>query len=116
MRFNTDTFDAAGEVDTTFINSNIPGPVTSIDLDINGKIIVSYNNQNVGTVQTYVRLNSDGSIDETFNIQNFVTDLNRRNTTSFIYKSNNGGYFLRGELNDFENGNSVPSFIKLKGC
>ena len=116
LRFNTDTLDAAGEVDTTFINSNIPGPVTSIDLDINGKIIVSYNNQNVGTVQTYVRLNSDGSIDETFNIQNFVTDLSRLNTTNFIYKSNNGGYFLRGELNDFENGNSVPSFIKLKGC
>ena len=116
LRYDTNGDGGFGIVDTNFVNPDIKGPVTSISLDSDGKIIVSYNNTDTGTVQTYVRLNSDGSVDETFNVQNFVADPGRPITTNFIYKSNNGGYFLRGSLNDFENGNQAPSFIKLKGC
>lgn len=116
LRYDINLDGGFGNVDESFINPNIEGPVTSISLDSDGKILVSYNNPDTGTVQTYVRLNSDGSVDNTFNIQNFVADPGRPITTNFIYKSNNGGYFLRGALNDFESGSQVPSFIKLKGC
>jgi len=103
-----------GDVDTTFINPNIPGPVTSIDLDSDGKILISFNPNDNGDTQLYMRLNSDGSIDNSFNVEKIIND--GRVSTSFIYKSSNGGYFLKGVLNKFENGNDVPSFIKLKGC
>ena len=103
-------------IDNTFIDPNLPGPVRSIDLDVDGKILVSYGVEQGNIVTTvYARLNPDGSIDDSFNTTNFIST--GRASGEFIYKSSNGGYFLRGAgITKLESGESIPSFIKLKGC
>lgn len=116
LRFNTITPNDQGEVDTSFIPTPIPGPVLSIELDNDGKILISYFIQTPSAVTTlYMRLNSDGSIDNNFESVNFITQ--GRISGDFIYKSLNGGYFLRGGgITKIEGGENIRSFIKLKGC
>lgn len=116
LRFNTMTGDDHGEVDTSFIPTTIPGPVLSIELDNDGKILISYFIETPSAVTTlYMRLNSDGSIDDSFESVNFITQ--GRISGDFIYKSLNGGYFLKGGgITKIEGGESIRSFIKLKGC
>jgi hypothetical protein len=115
LRYDVNLDGGVGDVDITFTKNNIPGPVTSIQIDTDNKILVSYNNLEVTGTTNYIRLNFDGSTDNTFNVENFIPQ-SRRLSSEFIYKSSNGGYFLRQTGDSFENGVKSPTFMKLKGC
>jgi hypothetical protein len=115
LRYDVNLDGGFGDVDITFTKNNIPGPVTSIQIDTDNKILVSYNNLEVTGTTNYIRLNFDGSADNTFNVENFIPQ-SRRLSSEFIYKSSNGGYFLRQTGDSFENGVKSPTFMKLKGC